>query len=170
MAFLGFVTLGDNLAVTILVKNTSGTPKDGTAAPAVRFYGPSGGVLLTGTASLRDTGTVTGATNASPIVVTSAAHGLTTGQRVTVASVAGNTAANGDFTVTVLTSGTFSLDGSTGNGAYTSGGTWHASGLYSYTLAATAGNGFAAGTTYAVLSSYAVSGTALGALDSFVVT
>ncbi len=65
---------------------------------------------------------INGATNASPIVVTAAAHGLETGDRVTIASVGGNTAANGSFTVTVLSSSTFSLDGSVGNGAYTSGG------------------------------------------------
>lgn len=68
--------------------------------------------------------TVTGATNASPIVVTtSAAHGLTTGQTVYIGSVAGNTAANGSFVATVVSATTFSLGGSTGNGAYTSGGT-----------------------------------------------
>ena len=68
--------------------------------------------------------TVTDATNASPIVITtSASHGYPTGYGVTVASVGGNTAANGDWTITNLTSTTFSLDGSTGNGSYTSGGT-----------------------------------------------
>lgn len=66
---------------------------------------------------------VTGATNASPIVVTTAAHGLATGDVVTLASVGGNTAANGTFRVTVVSSTTFQLDGTTGNGAYTSGGT-----------------------------------------------
>lgn len=70
-------------------------------------------------------GNVTGATNASPIVITtSAAHGLADGQDVTIASVGGNTAANGTFTVDVLTSTTFALLQSTGNGTYTSGGTW----------------------------------------------
>lgn len=68
--------------------------------------------------------TVTNATNATPIVITtSAAHGYTTGNTVSVRSVGGNTAANGYWTVTVLTSTTFSLTGSVGNGAYTSGGT-----------------------------------------------
>lgn len=83
------------------------------------------GTLHTGTADASGAVlTVSGATNASPIVVTtSAAHLLSTGQTVVVASVGGNTAANGTFTITVLTSTTFSLDGSTGNGAYTSGGT-----------------------------------------------
>lgn len=65
---------------------------------------------------------VTGATNASPIVITSTAHGLVTGDRVTIASVGGNTAANGNWTITKNDANTFSLDGSTGNGAYTSGG------------------------------------------------
>jgi hypothetical protein len=67
--------------------------------------------------------TITAASNATPIVVTSAAHGLSTGDPVTVASVGGNTAANGDFVVTRIDANSFSLDGSVGNGAYTSGGT-----------------------------------------------
>lgn len=72
---------------------------------------------------------ITGATNASPIVITAASHGLQTGDVVTIASVGGNTAANGTFKVTRLTSGTFSLDDSTGNGAYTSGGTIQPKGI-----------------------------------------
>lgn len=68
--------------------------------------------------------TVTNATNASPIVITtSTAHGFATGDNVNISGVGGNTAANGDFVITVLTSTTFSLDSSTGSGAYTSGGT-----------------------------------------------
>jgi hypothetical protein len=66
---------------------------------------------------------ITGATNAAPIVLTIASHGYVTGDQVLVAGVLGNTAANGDWTITVLTANTFSLNGSTGNGAYTSGGT-----------------------------------------------
>lgn len=67
--------------------------------------------------------TVTGATNATPIVITtSAAHLMTTGQRVRVYGVLGNTAANGSFIITVLSGTTFSLNGSVGSGAYTSGG------------------------------------------------
>jgi hypothetical protein len=66
---------------------------------------------------------ITGATNASPIVITISSHGYTTGQKVAIQGVGGNTAANGVWTITVVDSNTFSLDGSTGNGAYTSGGT-----------------------------------------------
>jgi hypothetical protein len=74
-------------------------------------------------AHLYSTFLVTGATNATPIVVTSdRVHRLTTGDRVVVAGVGGNTAANGTWLVTVLSSTTFSLDTSVGNGAYTSGG------------------------------------------------
>lgn len=82
---------------------------------------------LTGDATASDlylSRTVTGATNASPIVITtSASHLFATGDRVVVASVGGNTAANGEFYITKVSATTFSLDGSTGNGAYTSGGT-----------------------------------------------
>jgi hypothetical protein len=66
--------------------------------------------------------TITGATNASPIVVTSAAHGYSTGDFVMQDSVVGNTAAIGLFRITVIDANTYSLNGSTGNGAYTSGG------------------------------------------------
>ena len=68
-------------------------------------------------------GAITGATNVSPIVVTTtSAHGLVTGDQVQVTGVVGNTAANGTFLVTALTPTTFSEQGSTGNGAYASGG------------------------------------------------
>ena len=67
---------------------------------------------------------VTSATNASPIVITSTGHSLNTGDAISISGVAGNTAANGIFTVTKIDANTFSLNGSTGNAAYTSGGTW----------------------------------------------
>lgn len=68
--------------------------------------------------------TVTNATNASPIqITTSATNTLVTGQSVAIHSVTGNTNANGTFTVTVINGTNFTLDGSTGNGAYGGGGT-----------------------------------------------
>jgi len=72
-----------------------------------------------------DTGswTVSAATNASPIQITTNANTLVTGQIVAISGVVGNTAANGTFTVTVLNSTNFTLNGTTGNGAYVSGGT-----------------------------------------------
>ena len=76
-----------------------------------------------------DEATITDATNASPIVVTSAGHGFTDGMIVTIDSVTGNTNANGDWVVTNVnvTNGTFELYttggiASSGNSAYVSGG------------------------------------------------
>lgn len=78
------------------------------------------------------TGTVTAATKANPCVITSAAHGLNTGDRVTFNSdVGGMTQLNGNsYIVTRVTSDTFSLSGlttttdSSAFGTFTSGGTW----------------------------------------------
>ena len=72
------------------------------------------------------------ATNETPIKIrTATPHGLATGDRVAIAGVRGNTAANGTFTVTVPASTTipespvttvFTLNGTAGSGAYTGGG------------------------------------------------
>lgn len=69
-------------------------------------------------------GTITDASNESPIVITSAAHGITNGQTVKVTEVGGNDAANGTWPITVIDADTFSLDGSSGNGAYNGAGQW----------------------------------------------
>jgi len=67
--------------------------------------------------------TITNATNADPIVITtSAAHGYETGDSIFISGVLGNTDANGTHTITKITSTTFSLDAQEGNAAYTSGG------------------------------------------------
>ena len=65
---------------------------------------------------------VQGATNASPIVINIPGHGYTTGQSVDIGGILGNTAANGIFPITVIDANNFSLNGSTGSGAYTAGG------------------------------------------------
>ena len=65
---------------------------------------------------------ITGATNASPIVITIAGHGYTTGDKVYIYDVAGNTASNGGWIITKVDDNTFSLNGSSGNANYTSGG------------------------------------------------
>lgn len=49
-------------------------------------------------------------------------NGMITGQNVIVANVGGVTNANGNFTITVVTSTRIDLDGSTFAGSYTSGG------------------------------------------------
>jgi hypothetical protein len=70
---------------------------------------------------------ITGATNATPIVVTAASHGFSNGDIVAIYGVGGNTAANGIFKVANVATNTFELTtragaNVSGNGAYTSGG------------------------------------------------
>lgn len=66
---------------------------------------------------------VAGATNASPIVLsTTTPHGWLDGYGIVVSGVGGNTAANGSWRVTVVDATSVELDGSTGNGSYTTGG------------------------------------------------
>lgn len=68
-------------------------------------------------------GNIASASNATPIIIAMPSpHGLTTGDTVTISGVVGNTAANGTFVITVISSVWFSLNGSAGNGAYISGG------------------------------------------------
>lgn len=73
------------------------------------------------------------ATNASPVVVTVANHGLPTGTFVHIYSAVGNTAINtltgpggsairSPWEITAIDANSFSLNGSSGNGAYVGGG------------------------------------------------
>lgn len=67
-----------------------------------------------------NSGDISGATNASPIVLTVPSWTTTpvVGQVVVVAGVLGNTAANGTFEVSAVTATTVTLLNSTGNGAF----------------------------------------------------
>jgi hypothetical protein len=89
---------------------------------------------------------------------------------VTVAGALGNTAANGTFTVTRVDADHFSLGGSTGSGAYTSGGTWNVTGLYYADIPATGANGFDVGETFAAYWSWQVSSASRADLTTFEVT
>lgn len=83
---------------------------------------PYSGVASTVSNSLSRT--VNGATNATPIVIsTTASHLFSTGDVVSVSGVTGNTAANGSWTIIVIDATHFSLTTSVGSGAYVSGGT-----------------------------------------------
>lgn len=67
---------------------------------------------------------INGATNATPIVVsTSGAHGYLNGDVLTISGVVGNTGANGTFAIQVVDSTHYTLLNSVGNGAWSSGGT-----------------------------------------------
>lgn len=99
-----------------------------TAADIAGLMGASGLTLRLDDA-IESSGGISGATNAAPIVITTpTAHGLATGDVVLIFGVAGNTAANGEFPIIVLSSTTFSLNGSVGNAAYTSSGAWLSTG------------------------------------------
>ncbi len=95
------------------------TDNPGDAAPTwVRMDIP------TTTYKASTTVNITDASNESPIVITtSAAHQLSTSDRVAIKGIQGNTAANGLFVVNKLTDNTFSLLYTSGNGTYASGGT-----------------------------------------------
>lgn len=103
---------------TIFVPTNAGTQTvTYTGITGTTFTGCSGG---TGTMS---TGGVVW-TNQSPIIVAGNTHGYSTGQKVTISGVAGNTAANGTWIITtvnnVSSAGTsFSLNGSASNGGHT---------------------------------------------------
>src|SRR5262245_58854789 len=56
------------------------------------------------------------------IRLTIANHGFTTGDYITVNGVQGTTEANGQWTITVISSATFTLDGSTFTNTYVSDG------------------------------------------------
>ena len=84
-------------------------------------------VRATSYAAQPKTVTITGSTNATPIVVTATGHGLQTNDLISISGITGNTNANGFFRITKLTDNTFSLQNYStgadiaGNGAH--GGT-----------------------------------------------
>ena len=153
--FGGYVKLDNTYQGTLLVVSTVGTPVNADALPTFRVYGPTG-FVKDGTTTLRNSGTVSNATNASPVVITSTAHGLTTGALITVVAVTGNTGANGTFVVTRVDANSFSLDGSTGNGAHAGGGTWNVTGLYGFSIPALGIDGYESGKSYQVQFAYLI--------------
>jgi len=95
--------------------NTGGVAIDMVVAPGITLATPL---------------TITDCTNATPAVVTSTAHGLKTGDSVTISGVGGATGCNGNFHITWVDADSFQLQDITlthadvaGGGAYTTGGT-----------------------------------------------
>jgi len=69
--------------------------------------------------------TITGAANngSGAIRITTAANGFKASNRITIAGVGGTTEANGNWSITIISTTQFDLVGSTFTNAYTSGGT-----------------------------------------------
>lgn len=92
----------------------------------IYIYDNSGTITLEVVNWNQSTAAITGATNATPIVITSNGHGLSNNDLVGILNVGGNTAANGIWSVANVAANTFELEGSTGSGAYTAAtGTWY---------------------------------------------
>jgi hypothetical protein len=168
--FFGFVPLSSALGGTVPERNGSSVPTDAAAAPTYRIYGPSGTVMQNGTGSLsfQDTGSISTASNASPVVYHSPGHNLSNGTLVTASGVTGNSGANASGVVTVIDGDNFSLAGTTGTGSGT-GGTWHVTGLYAFSYTPTSGNGFQQGSTYTVYVTASVGGNTVTESYTFIV-
>lgn len=157
--FDGFIDEGQAFSFLVQTVDETEAPVDADAVPTWRCYGQNGLVASgSGSAAFAESGSISGATNVNPIVVTTtASHGITTGQPVVISGVGGNLAANGSFVATYLSATTFSIP-IAGNGAYTSGGSWHSTGLYRVTLTGSILSSLEAGKTYTVVVTYAVGG------------
>ncbi len=106
MAFTITLRIDNNRFRLNLVNGTApGVSYAGGGAWYVPDFQPDGTARGLVTIDMQNTvpqGTVRAATNAGPIVITSPDHGLTSGQRVRISNVNGNTAANGVFKITVV--------------------------------------------------------------------
>lgn len=94
------------------------------------------GLFLSRGPAWRNGGTaITGATNATPVVLTCNSHGFSNGDLVTVENTGGNTGANGTYVAASVSANNITLTGSVGNGVYITG------------TGSVAGRGVGAGTT-----------------------
>lgn len=110
-------TLTSTCGVGPLCEAAALTIAAGGTVLAMKLPTVTAGAVVSGAAK-----TITGATNADPIVITATAHGMTSGEVATIAAVGGNTAANGTWKITKIDADTFSIPVA-GSGVYTSGGT-----------------------------------------------
>lgn len=96
-----------------------------TAGTAAKFNITDGSSTTIFSGLVGQTVAVSGAASngQGEIRLTTATHGYSTGDIITVASVGGTTEANGTWKITVISGTTFDLGGSAFTNAYTSGGT-----------------------------------------------
>jgi subtilisin-like proprotein convertase family protein len=113
---------GANNAVTWTAVNAGLSTAPGSLDVELASQNNSGSTILY--AGISRSGAITAASKPGTITITSANHGLQTGDRVEISGVEGDTAANGSWVITVLSPDQFSLNGSSANGTYTGGGMW----------------------------------------------
>lgn len=137
-------------ALTTLAKGVTGNQSTRGTQASYTMVRPTGtSAYSTAKAVLGTNLAVSGATNATPIVITTGTHNLVDRQPVTIASVGGNTNANGNFYVKVLTATTFALYSDpnlttavAGSGNYTTGGTVAAIGILKDVARINGGGGY----------------------------
>ncbi len=118
-----FYTPSSSWVLESSVSTSSGAPSYTVHTPG-EYYGRYLQFRITLNRTSATDLTVSAATNATPIqITTSAAHGLATGNGVNIYGVVGNTAANGQWTVTYVDTTNFTLDTSVGSGVYLHSGT-----------------------------------------------
>lgn len=118
-----FVPLGFRPILTAPTSIVSGSSTISTGINVVREVGSNYGSALAldgleiSSAQVQTTAmNIVSSTNATPIVVTTAAHTFKVGQKVKIENHATNTNANGVFTVQAVTGTTVTLQSSVGNG------------------------------------------------------
>ena len=125
-------TLGDNKIAVEDITDLGDASRINTGDLIFAWGGKTHKVTQYNTESFGTTVAISGATQANPCVITAVAHGLSSGDKITVASVGGMTQLNGNnYWITKLTNDTFEIYtsqlritgvNSTAFGAYTSGG------------------------------------------------
>jgi hypothetical protein len=116
-------------SVGILLTNSSSAPEaSASIAFGTSISGFQTGIKAEQPFAITGTHAISGAANNGIDnrirITSSAASSLVTGNTVIISGVLGTTEANGKWTVTVINSTQFDLNGSTFVNAYTSGGTW----------------------------------------------
>lgn len=169
--YQGFIDADEGGTLIFQLRTSAGAPVEPDSAPKFKIVGPSGiinGSSSFGSASSLESGTVTNATNTTPIQLTLtpvSSNPVAVGQSITVSGVNGNTGANGTFILSATNPPT--LTGSVGNGAYTNGGVWKTTGLYKVTITST--QGMTPGQTYSCILTWLEGGVQRSLQASFTV-
>jgi hypothetical protein len=122
-AFIAYLLSDHHASTTLMgIVTTAGVNFQATSTGTTSINTFNYHALGTGAAH-GSTSTPTGATAATPIVVTQAAHGFGTNDIIQLSGITGITGINGIWQITVNSSSTYTLIGSVGGGSSFGGGT-----------------------------------------------